>query len=206
MTLRSTAMAGAAPFAHLLGLGRASAKAKAEDEREDDRDEDKEKDSKKAAKAETEGEGDRDDDKSDDDKPEGKKAKGKKASVEDGDDDEDEEEMRSKTDAAAARARERARCAAIFSSPAAAGQPHVAAQIAFGTTMGVNAAIKLMQAPALTAAPQPLRRASLDERMAAQNTAPIASGPAAPRTADPDAELAAQIVAAGKVRRGELKS
>lgn len=191
MTLRATA--GASPFAHLLGLGRASAKSKAETE--EDRKED-ERDEKEAAAAETEGEEDR---REEDEKPEGKKAAGKKAAAEtEGDDDEeDEEEMRGKSAAADARRRERARCEAIFASSAAAGQPHVAAQLAFGTTMGAKAAIKLMETTTLNAAAPAPKRSSLDERMAAHRTPVIGSGPAAakPAAGQPGSAAASAIAA-----------
>lgn len=186
MDIRNKAMAGAVPFAHLLGLGRASAAARraaqTEQDREDEREgeEDREED-REAASAETEGEEDRDEER---ERPD---ARGRRAAAEDEDaeeeEDEDEAEMRGNGTAAAARRRERKRCAAIFGHAAAAGQPHVAAQIAFQTTMSAKAAIKVLQATAASVAAAPAaaapRRQSLDQRMGAHSVPSVGGGPAA---------------------------
>lgn len=220
MTLRATA--GASPFAHLLGLGRASAaktKAESEEDREEkqdreEREKDEEDDDKKTKGAKAES--DDDEKKDDDDKKDAKKAKGKKAEVEDVDDDDgrDEEEMRGKSAASDARARERFRCARIFTSPAAAKRPDMAASLAFGTMIGANAAIALLEAsavgipdaPAASAPAQPAAsssRRSLDERMAALNIPTVASGPAAGNAGTKEPTMAEKLLAADKKRRGE---
>ncbi len=206
MSVRTTAMAGAAPFAHLLGLGRASAKAKTkaetEKEREDDEREGEEDRDDKAASAKTEGEEDREEE---DEKPDGKKAKGKKAASEDDEEeeDEDEAEMRGNGVAAQARRRERKRCAAIFGSKAAAGIPHVAAQLAFGTTMSASAAIKVLEASALHAHPAAAAKPTLRERMEAENIPSVASGPAAKApTAGQPGSAAAMALAAYRKATG----
>lgn len=215
----------AAPFAHLLGLAvraeddesRKGKRAEDEDEdkksrrAEEDDDEDKGKKSKKAKRAKDEGddededddkksrraeEDDKDDEGEDDDKSKrGKKAK--KAEDDDAEDDDDEDEMKGSSASAKARRRERARCAAIFASPAAAGIPHVAANLAFNTNMSRSAAIAVLQSVAASA---PSRRGNLAERMSSQSVPAVGldGGKAAPSGMSP---VAAAIIAAGEKAR-----
>lgn len=139
----------------------------------------------------------------------GKRAKkAKKADDEDqdpeadaGDDDdsceepEDEKEKEAfRRGLALGRARENLRASRIFQSPAAAGRADLAATLAFTTRNSSAEAGRLMAA----AAQAPQRRGrSLDDRMGARTDArPGADGG---RTAN----LADQIIAAGKKRRGE---
>lgn len=216
----------AAPFAHLLGLAaraeddesRKGRHAEDDDDEkksrraEEDGDEDEGKKSKKAKRAKDEGddEGEEDDKKSrraeeddgdgddeDDDKSKrGKKAK--KAEDDDAEDDDDEDEMKGSSASAKARRRERARCAAIFASPAAAGIPHVAANLAFNTNMSRSAAIAVLQSVATSA---PARRGGLADRMSTQSVPQVGldGGRATPAGMSP---VAAAIVAAGEKARG----
>ncbi len=223
MTKRTT-QAGGAPFAHLLGRNKAAAAGTGKAAETDDDDE-----KKKSKKAEETGgmddaednEGDKKDklddiadDHTDDDgmsdtddsddtaAKKGTKAKGKAKA---GDDEDDEKP--SKDAAKAARLAERARCAAIFSSPYAAGQPHVAAQLAFQTNMSSKEAIGVLQA---TASDRPAQEAStaaprkeakgggLRERMAGTDNPDVGAdtGVQAPSS------FAAKVLQADKVRRG----
>lgn len=192
-------MAGAAPFAHLLGLGRASA-AKAEQteqDREDEREGEEDRDREEATAAETEGEEDREEENERPDARGARAASGDESEGEDAEEDEDEEEG---GEARAARLAERARCKAIFASPAAAGQPHVAAELAFGTNLSAKQAISLMKATAATAPKS--YRASLDQRMSAHRVPSVGGGPAAkaPASGQPGSAAAAALAAYKKAR------
>lgn len=178
---KTTPAAGTSPFAHLLGgaaalAGRALGKKAEEDTPIDD-----------------EGPTDEDqvvDDELDDveDAPEtgkkGKKAKGKKAEDDsdqepeaDADDDEDDCDDDCDTDKekaayqrglAMGRHRESARAARIFSSPAAAGRPDLAATLAF-TTRNTSAEAGRLLSVVGAASPAPTRRgAALNDRMASR--------------------------------------
>jgi hypothetical protein len=207
--MRQTLMAGASTFAHLLG--RATAKAAAEDDddkqREGESDEDfekRKKDKATAAKAaaeddddkQREGESDEDFEKRKKDKAKGKRAEGD--DDEDGGDDSDGADMRSKGAARSARLRERARCDAIFSDAAAGKNPALAAQLAFRTDLPRGQAVAVLRAGGLAVSE---RRPSLDDRMAAVKVPALGVGDAAQPTGAQG--LAAQIVAAGRKRRGE---
>lgn len=220
MTKRTT-QAGGAPFAHLLGRNKAAAAGTGKAAETDDDDDDK----KKSKKAEETGgmddaednEGDKKDklddiadDHTDDDgmsdtddsddtaAKKGTKAKGKAKAG-----DEEDDEKPSKDAAKAARLAERARCAAIFSSPHAAGQPHVAAQLAFQTNMSSKEAIGVLQA---TASDRPEQAApkregkggGLRDRMANTDNPDVGAdtGVQAPSS------FAAKVLQADKVRRG----
>jgi len=171
---KTTLGGGTSPFAHLLGgaaavAGRAFGR-KADDDR-DDVDADDDKDDVDAE--------DSDDDTTADDQPadepeKGKKGKkAKKAETDDDDDDadaedEDIEEPEDETEAKgfrAGRLAERRRCAAIFSSPAAAGRPDLAATLAFSTRQSSAEAIAVLTAATATG-PEPRGRRTLDDRMA----------------------------------------
>lgn len=140
MKLRDRLRAGTASYAHLIGGPSAAARADDYDRREDEED-------KKDAKG---AEGDKPEDGEDDDKKDAKSTRteadddDERAADDDGDDDGDKEEMRGHSSLAQARNRERARCSAIFMSRHAAGNPAVAAQLAFGTKLSRQEAIALL--------------------------------------------------------------
>lgn len=171
-------VASALSFAHLAGIGK---RARAEaDEDDDDKDvgerdhEDGNVKKGKKAKGDDDkdyAEDDSDDEQaSDDDLPDsddgdedddgdkkGKKAKKAKAEDEDAEDDEDKEdrdvEMRGNSPLAKARRREQARCAAIFASKAAAGNPALAANLAFKTRMSRKEALAVLESTPAASAP-----------------------------------------------------
>jgi hypothetical protein len=171
----STKVASALSFAHLGGLARKNAKASAEED-DDKKEQDREDTNAKAAKgAKAEGDDDerkkRDDETDDEhearvakldddeaaegDDPDKKDDDGDdKAKAEDGDD--KDEEMRGKSATAQARRREQARCAAIFGSKAAAGNPVLAANLAFKTRMGRTEALAVLEATPAAAAAVPV--------------------------------------------------
>jgi hypothetical protein len=206
------AIAGAVSFAHLLG--RATRPA-AEVEDDDDK---KEKDAKRRAEGDEKDPEDKDDkdakraegeekDPEDDDKDK-KDAKGKKAvgddgegDDDDGDDESDDSEMRSKG-ARSARLHERARCAAIFTDPAAGRNQELAATLAFKTNLPRGQAIAVLRSGGSAAAPAAPKRASLDERMSRVKTPVVGNSDAAATSKAPS--VAAQIIEAGRRRRGEI--
>lgn len=215
---RLSKVVAALPFAHLLGMA-ATAKAEGDEEMdrrdgesdedyarrmEDKEDEEKEaeekaKKAKKAKKAE-DADGDEDAqgvDESDEDyaqrmedkeEDEEKAKKAKKA-----EDDESDKEK-------AARRSERARCAAIFKCSAAGVRPDVAAHLAFSTSMSTAEAVSMLTTVAAGGAMQPR---SLASRMAGVKTPNVGAGGVAAPAAGSSADVAAKIIAAGKVRRGE---
>lgn len=143
----------------------------------------------------------------------GKKAKSKRAKADDegddgesgdddeeGDDESDGADMRRKG-AHSARLRERARCAAIFSDAAAGKNPVLAATLAFQTDMPRSQAVAVLRAGGVAAAP---RRQSLDDRMASVRVPVVGASDASEAPSDGPKGLAAQIVAAGKKRRGQI--
>ncbi len=209
-------LASAAPFAHLLGL---ATKAKRAEEEDDDKkakraqEGDDEQEDKKESRADSDSDDvdaddsdeSAEDDVGDDSKKDSKKSKkAKRAESEDDDldedDDQDDDEEDEDKSAKAARRAERARCKAIFESPSAGVRPDVAAHLAFNTNMSSKAAIAMLETVAAGGAAQPR---SLAERMAkVKNTNVGADGGSAPGANTP-AGVAAQIIAAGKKRRGE---
>jgi hypothetical protein len=214
-------------FAHLIGIGRAvpataarsedddddknkEARAKTEDDAGDDEDDDEKKkarvkaeedDKKKEARARAEK----------DDEDDEKKAAAVALMSGDAADEADEADPK----ASAIRRRERARCAAIFGCAAAGMRPDVAAQLAFATNLTRSAAINTMvavaageqrpapvkPAPAVAAAPEPVV-VGLRSRMAIEPLIDIGTDVAAAGEGNAPT-LAAQILAAGKKRRGE---
>lgn len=176
MAKKNTLAAGTSPFAHLLGgaaalAGRALGK-QAEDETRDD---DAEDDSDDA------------DAEDDSDKPEGKRG-GKAddddeddADAEDDDDDADAEDddadepkgKKAATGFQRGYAAANKRASAIFLSPAAAGRPDVAAQLAFGTSMSAAEAIGVLGTVGATGGKQ---RGRLDDRMGSRTDPRPGSG------------------------------
>ncbi|KNC94156.1 hypothetical protein [Trabulsiella odontotermitis] len=160
-------------FAHLIGL-----RAVEEDEDERDENAQEEDDDKKAKKAKSrkaedeqddpgaeENDNDDPDAETDNDDPDASEDDEDEEGAEDGDDDKDAKAVKQ------GRRAERRRCARIFSSQHAAGNPALAAALAFETGMSSAQVIKVMSsggAPAPSAAKQ--SRISLDERMASVKT------------------------------------
>jgi phage/plasmid-associated DNA primase len=208
--MKLSKLASAMPFAHFLGMPSAAAARAEEDDDRKQRDgesdddyakrmEEKDKDEEAARKAEEE------------------KEKENARRAEEGDDDadaeaddkDDKEEGKRAGRAGAARQRERVRCAAIVAEGIKLGSVKQACSLAFDTNMTAAQAVGVLSAAAAdrvdgagsaaAAAPSPRRGPSIDERMAKVVTPnPGASAPAA---AAPS--LAEQILAAGKLRRGE---
>lgn len=161
-------------FAHLMGL---RAMAADEDERDDDaEEEDDDKKAKKAKGRKAEDEKDNPDaeeDKNDDpdaseddeDAPDASGDDEDEEGAEDGDDDKDARAVKQGRNA------ERRRCARIFGSKYAAGNPALAAALAFETGMSSAQAIKVMSSGGMSvqSSTKP-SRISLDERMASVKT------------------------------------
>jgi hypothetical protein len=200
--MKLSKLASAMPFAHFLGHPAAAARAESDDDRkqrDDETDEDyakrmeeKDKEEEAARKAEE-----------DKQKEDARRAEGDDDADAEADDKDDKEEGRR-----AARQRERVRCAAIVAEGIKLGSVKQACSLAFDTKMTAAQAIGVLKTAAAdrsesnasaVAAPAPRRGPSIDERMAKVVTPnPGASTPAA---AAPS--LAEQILAAGKLRRGE---
>ncbi|KQN00562.1 hypothetical protein [Sphingomonas sp. Leaf25] len=208
---KTTLAGGTSPFAHLLGgaaalAGRALGR-KADDDRDDaNADDDGDDDT-------TADDGDDHDDTTADDQPtddpeKGKKGrKGKKAETDDDDDDdadaedEDIEEPEDEKEAKgfrAGRLAERKRCAAIFSSPAAAGRPDLAATLAFSTRQSSAEAIAVLTT-ATAGGTQPRGRSTLDDRMAGRREARPGTGTGAQgKTASFADQMSAALKKAGR--------
>lgn len=165
-------------FAHLWGGASAAEndddddkktkKSKARRAEDDDNNaEDDDDDKKEKSRARS----DENDDDEDDDKKE--KSRARRADndedAEDGDDEDGEDDDDSK-DARAARRAERTRCARIFSSKHAAGNPSLAASLAFNTGMSSAQAISVMASSGTVVPPEAStsQRRSLDDRMRAE--------------------------------------
>ncbi|WP_205182668.1 hypothetical protein [Burkholderia sp. LMG 13014] len=194
MSLKKT-LAGVAPFAHLLsraGAARAESEDDERKQRENESDDEyakrmEELDEKERAEQE---EREREEARA---RGEGNDIDGDDTEAEDGDDETDDAKR-------AARAAERARCARIIARGIANGNVEQAAVFAFNTKMSsATAAQALGAAKAVAPKAAPVaRRPSLDERMAHVRTPnPGNETHAATPT------LAEQIIAAGKMRRGE---
>lgn len=200
--MKLSKLASAMPFAHFLGLPSASAASAEEDDerkqREDESDEDyakrmeeKDKEEEQARKAEEEKE-----------REAARKAEEGDDEADAEEDDKDDKETGKRAGrASGARQRERVRCAAIVAEGIKLGAVKQACAFAFDTSMSAAQAVNALQMtaqdrPATAAVPS--RRPSLDERMAsARPNNPGASAPVA------EPSLAQQIIAAGKLRRGE---
>lgn len=172
-----------APFAALLGIGRARAEDTPADDderkqRPDESDEDyakrmEEMDDDEARRAE-------------DEKPE------EDAAAED-----DDEDDKKGDDAKAARAQERARCARIIAHGIKVGAVRQAGVFAFDTSMSAQSAIAALDAGRAEA--PGARKPGLAERMAGTQTPNPGAGGAGGQMS-----VADQIVLAGRKRRGEI--
>jgi len=209
MTLR--AIAGAAPFAHLLRRPNASTVAAARAEETDEerkKREDEEEQARKAEEQEQEEEARRaeEEKKKEED---AKRAEEEKKKEEDAKRAEEEDEDKKKDDAKKAEARgikagremERARGAAIFGCPAAGKRPDLAAELAFGTSMSADEAVRFFSA---AVAGDKRATGGVADRMASVNVPnPGSDAPTAKLDPTDPVAVAAAIVAAGKKRRGE---
>lgn len=145
MQLRDRLRAGTASFAHLAGLARPSAVASAALAADENDDEKKEReDNEREANKKATGHAETDDERCTREAEE--KERDEQAADDDGADDSDKEEMRGTSSVARARSRERARCAAIFMSRHAAGNPAMAAELAFNTSLSRDEAIAVLAA------------------------------------------------------------
>jgi archaellum component FlaD/FlaE len=186
-------------YAHLLGISASKAEDDEKKQRADESDEDyakrmeeddkkeKEDDAKKAEGDDTDAKADEGDDESDDDKKDDKAKKAEES------DDEDDKKK-------ATRQSERARCAAIFACAAAATRPDMAAHLAFHTDMTAEAATDMLKAISVGHVG---KTRSLANRMAEVQTPNVGTEAGAAPAADSPQGVAARIVAAGKMRRGE---
>ena len=229
MSTRAALKSGTSPFAHLARPPKAAdgdddtkkkddaaKKAKADEDGDDDskKDDKKKDDAKKAKKAkaddgagkdaddEDSADEDGDDDSKKDDKKKDDAKKAKKAKADDGDDSDDMEDEEQDKDARVARARERSRIRAILVSEPGKANPVAAAHLATGTSMPRGQAIEMLAAMqagqvGASAAAEP-RRDNLRDRMAEVPNASVGA-----EDQRPAPNLAAQIIAAGKKRRGE---
>lgn len=180
----------AASFAHLLGR-RPSGKRAEESDRKD-------KDSKRAEEGDEDekAEEDEDEEKAEDDDSDAK--------AEDPDDEEKAEDDKDEEKAqaskpkgksyAAGRADERKRCAAIFASEHASGLPHVAAQLAFTTSLSATDAIAVMAGVAITNPPQG-KRGGLADRMASTSIPNVGDDGGKKADASTPAGMAAKMTA-----------
>lgn len=195
----------AATFAQMLGLRPKSKRAEDENENKDKQgrraedDENKEKDAK-GGRAE-------DDDQNEDDvgtngeraeDDEDDSAKGSRADDEENDDAEDDGDDKKDDKAKKAARAERRRCARIISHGIKCGNVQQAGVFAFDTGMSSAAAIAALNAAASVTERTP-KAASLRDRMAVEPR----RNPGASSGAAAQMSLADQIIAAGKIRRGE---
>jgi hypothetical protein len=195
--------AGKSPFAHLAGVIQ---NAKADNGDDDD-------EAKKAKKAEEEKKEDDEAKKAEEDKKKDDEAKAKKAEEDKKkEDDEDEAKAKSegddesddkddkKPDARTARAHERGRIKAILLSEPGKANPVAAAHLATGTSMSRSQAIEMLSAMQASA---PATAATVSDklrgRMANETIPAVGAG-----DVQGSPNLAQQIVAAGKKRRGEI--
>ncbi len=205
--MKLSKIASAMPFAHFLGLPSASAAspsaaARAEED-EDRKQREDESDDEYAKRME---EQDKKDEEARKAEQEEKDKEAKRAEETDddaeADDKEDKEEGKRAGRAKGARQRERVRCAAIVAEGMKRGMVKQACAFAFDTNMSASEAINALsfgQAEQAAASPS-ARKPSLDERMA--HARPRNPGDSAPAAAEPT--MAERIIAAGKLRRGEL--
>ena len=188
-------MVASLSFAHLLGMP-AGAKAEDGDDEDDKKQRTDESDEDYAKRMEEEEEEEKkkeDARRAEEEEKEEKKKEDEAKKAKKAEEDEDDKEK-------AARVNERARCASIFKCAAAGTRPDVAAHLAFNTSMPSAEAISMLETFAAAGAQQVFGLAS---RMASVKTPNIGAGAAAAPAAGSDAAIAAQIVAAGKARRGE---
>lgn len=195
MSSKIAKMVASLSFAHLLGMP-AGAKADGGEEDDDKKQRTDESDEDYAQRMEDEEEEEKkkeDARKAEEEEKEEKKKEEEAKKAKKAEEDEDDKEK-------AARVNERARCASIFKCAAAATRPDVAAHLAFNTSMPSAEAIGMLETFAMGGAPQP---SSLASRMATVKTPNVGAGAAAAPAAGSDAAVTAQIIAAGKARRGE---
>jgi hypothetical protein len=188
--MKLTTIAGAIPFAHLLGRDRpvnVTANVRADDDgdgnddamkgrkskakgsradddtREDgDGNETDRKGKSKSARAEDDEE--REDEDEEDERPDGRKSKKAKARAEDREERDEEDGDRESKAMARGASRERARCKAIFASEGAGVRPDMAAHFAFNTSMSADDAVATLNAFA-AGAPKAESRQTLSTRM-----------------------------------------
>ncbi|UXZ68684.1 hypothetical protein NUJ30_08400 [Burkholderia contaminans] len=202
----------AATFAQMLGLRPKSKRAEDEDENKDKQgrraEEDDENKDKDAKGGRAEGDDDQSEDdagtngkRAEDDEDDG--AKGARADDEEDDDaaedtaEDDGDDKKDDKAKKAARA-ERRRCARIISHGIKCGNVQQAGVFAFDTGMSSAAAIAALNAAASVVERTP-KASSLRDRMAAEPR----RNPGASSGAATQMSLADQIIAAGKIRRGE---
>ncbi|GAB7525331.1 hypothetical protein [Paraburkholderia sp. 2C] len=193
MSLKKT-LAGAMPFAHLLSNGPRAARAEEQDDERKQRDGESDDDYAKRMEELDEKERAEEEERKQEEAKKANKADdvdGDDADMEDGDDETDDAKK-------AARASERARCARIIAHGIKIGSVRQAGVFAFDTRMSSKAAIAALDASKADApAPAPKRAALADRMSTTQVPNPGVGGAAtAPN-------LAQQIIAAGKKRRGE---
>ena len=211
-----------APFAHLFGRAKPRS-AKSEDVTDDDKekggkrsedggdttDPEENEDEKKRKLDEEKDEHTGEDglsetDEEDETNAAGGKGKSKAKGKSEAENMDEEDDDKSK----AARKRERARCEAIFLSDFAAGQPHVAAQLAFRTDMTAEQAIGVLQATSHNLASPESDRGTqrqaggLRQRMGTAPNPEVGPEAGAPPPSGP-AAFAAQVIAADKWTRNE---
>jgi hypothetical protein len=198
MNLRNAAGA-MSRFAHLSGLVRPAAKAADDDKPEDKKDDEKDKDAKAAEDDEDKTAKAAEDDEGDDKKPDDNDDD-RKDDVED--DDEKPKDKDGKKAFAAGFKSAQARGAAIFGNAAAAGNPALAAELAFGTDIPAAQAVALLKVGASNPS-----RTGLASRMA--GTKPInigadeASDPPASKNAEAT-QLASRTLAAARAAGGKF--
>ena len=148
-------------FAHLAGVGQLSPAllpvAAKSDSFDEDVDDDKDK---KMEDEDMDDERKKRDDETDDEHM-------ARVSAMDEKDEKDDDDEKGSASALAARSRERARCAAIFSSPAAARNPVLAANLAFSTSLSRKESLALLEATPAPAAPGNPGRASRNPNVGA---------------------------------------
>jgi flagellar biosynthesis GTPase FlhF len=181
----------AASFAHLLGISAKKAEEDEDKKRDGESDDEyakrmeEKQEEEDAKKAEEDEEARR----AEEEKEEEEKArKAKKA-----EEDEDDKEK-------AARKSERARCRAIFAAASAGSRPDMAAHLAFDTGMSSDEAVALLN----VAASGSSARAGLGNRMASVSLPKVGTDGDSVQGANSASGVAAQIITAGKKRRGEV--
>jgi cobalamin biosynthesis protein CobT len=182
-----------ASFAHLLGISAKKAEEDEDKKRDDETDEDyakrmedKKDKEEKAKKAEE------DDDAARKAEEEEKQQEEDATKAKKAEEDEDDKEK-------AARKSERARCRTIFSAASAGSRPDMAAHLAFDTDMDAKDAVALLDVATAGATGRP----GLGARMSNVSLPKVGADAGAIANSSSAQGTAAQIIAAGKKRRGE---